>query len=551
MKNKKIIVIPIIVVIAIILIVGGVFAYLYFATDTFKSNKEMFVKYFSENQEIANIFNIDELKNISNRQKTEKYTTSGSIKTTVDYTDTQDQELSNAIQNTSITFLGNVDNQNKYFYQNIYANYSDTQSLNAEIVRKKDVYAIKINEVLNKFIGIENNNLKVFATKMGLDEENLQNIPDRIDFEGILSGVTTDVFTEAEKETLKNRYFSIITENITDDMFSRESTENEKVYVLKIKQSKAKEILTKIINTLKTDEILLSKIRNLLVNKANISEEDANNYIEEFIEMLSSSIDEQDLYQNDFLVENIDTNNLAQPTPSTQESTEKELSVKVYVQNKKLIKTTFGTESYVTISPIENGVIIENVTINDEDGYKITIQKQTNPGQVGYSLIIMNGNSQIGNLIYNVSGLDGNAITEKSEISMTSEYEKATSTYTCTKTFGPTEVLAEVANEDIMLVNTAPNAEAVSSLFEQVSNKIMEVNKAKMTAAGLNPDGENPFTQYIQAIIPLGTSIIFNSPENAPVVMPIGILGVASSIILYEEDNSILERAGQAREINR
>ena len=50
MKNKKILIV-VIIMIAILAIGGGVFAYLYIATDTFKSDKELFSKYISQNLE--------------------------------------------------------------------------------------------------------------------------------------------------------------------------------------------------------------------------------------------------------------------------------------------------------------------------------------------------------------------------------------------------------------------------------------------------------------------------------------------------------------------
>ena len=45
---KKVIKVLIIVLIILMLLIGGVFAYLYFATDTFRTNKQMFLKYVQE-----------------------------------------------------------------------------------------------------------------------------------------------------------------------------------------------------------------------------------------------------------------------------------------------------------------------------------------------------------------------------------------------------------------------------------------------------------------------------------------------------------------------
>ena len=48
-KNKSLI--KVVTIILILALLGGVFAYLYIATDIFKSNQELFAKYFSQNTE--------------------------------------------------------------------------------------------------------------------------------------------------------------------------------------------------------------------------------------------------------------------------------------------------------------------------------------------------------------------------------------------------------------------------------------------------------------------------------------------------------------------
>ena len=61
MRNKKkilLIVIPIVVV----LIIVAVVAVLYFTTDLFKSNKELFWKYFAQNEDITNILKNDKFE---------------------------------------------------------------------------------------------------------------------------------------------------------------------------------------------------------------------------------------------------------------------------------------------------------------------------------------------------------------------------------------------------------------------------------------------------------------------------------------------------------
>lgn len=69
----------------------------------------------------------------------------------------------------------------------------ETELLKLFYINSDDVYAIKCEELLKYYIGIRNSDLKDFARKMGVDELNIQYIPDNINFENILN------ITEEEK----------------------------------------------------------------------------------------------------------------------------------------------------------------------------------------------------------------------------------------------------------------------------------------------------------------------------------------------------------------
>ena len=60
--NKKIVLIAIIVVISIIVLLGGVFAYIFLFTDLMKSEKQLFFKYTLENAEALQGIEIDPLE---------------------------------------------------------------------------------------------------------------------------------------------------------------------------------------------------------------------------------------------------------------------------------------------------------------------------------------------------------------------------------------------------------------------------------------------------------------------------------------------------------
>ena len=61
-----------------------------------------------------------------------------------------------------------VDKQNKKQYHNIKLNKNDSQIMQLDIVRNEDKYAIRAEEILKAYIGIENNNIKELASKLEL-----------------------------------------------------------------------------------------------------------------------------------------------------------------------------------------------------------------------------------------------------------------------------------------------------------------------------------------------------------------------------------------------
>ena len=286
---KKRYLIMLIIAIVLVIALGAGFAFAYFFTDIFRSNKQLFSKYISQNKEIVDILKDEDVKAYSEKQKNTAYTSEGTIKTNVTFPDSSEAQIANALQNCNITFVGKTDNLNKYMHQSIKANYSDTQSMQFDLYRNGDVYAGKINEVLFKYVGIENNNLKEFATKMQLPENFLSAIPNKIDLTS-LAGVS-NIFTDEEKSSLKEKYLKIITDSLTDDMFSKEKSSEDTIYTLNVDSAQATNIILKILENLKEDELIIAKLKNYAINNFNLTEQNVEPYVTQYKNTLQNAID--------------------------------------------------------------------------------------------------------------------------------------------------------------------------------------------------------------------------------------------------------------------
>ena len=589
--KKKVIVIPMIVILAIILIGGTVFASLYFFTDIFKSNKDLFFNYISQNVELLEALNSEALNKYVEKQKNTAYSFEGNIKTNVTFDDKTKTNLANALQNCSITFLGTKDPVNKYSHNSINLNYSDSQSFNIELLNNNDIYAIGSKDVTgDRFIGFQNDNLKEFARKMGATEDIIEKIPNKIDIMQISQmQLQNDINTDQELEKIINNYAKIIEENLKDDMFSKEQSEQGNVYCLTFNENNLKTIGLKLLETVKNDQLLLDKFKQALIKSANIPEVDANNAISEFQNSIQKILDSATMLNE---------------SQSVQETDSFAIKIKVYENNKKLVKTEllfevennqnssnlYGNEISILLPKIviekqENGISF----IYDLNGSqkKLNIVKKESQGYVSYIISLFDGTETLFELSMNYEGIDTEEPKEIAEVvlningsgldgynsyyslddedyygdydysynnggsfldsyaesfSSQSYNTKIVSTVTNQKKFG--NVIAEPINNNILLLNTAPNFEKIQLLMEEVANKTVQVNSQKFIASGMNIF-ESPIVYYLSSLIPIGGMYVMNSGDFA-IPMFLGVLS-GSSIAYMSGDNGILSKAEEAK----
>ena len=150
MKKKILLAILIVV---ILLGVGG--AYAYFATDAFKSNKELFLSYLFDG------LKDEELEEYIKKQENESYTNNRKIEITAKGEDDRlDEETLQMLNNSKITLEGKIDNAKKLAEQTVTANLSAGINVPITIRRDGDKIGIKSNLLSNKFIAVKNEKLR-------------------------------------------------------------------------------------------------------------------------------------------------------------------------------------------------------------------------------------------------------------------------------------------------------------------------------------------------------------------------------------------------------
>ena len=130
------------------------------------------------------------------------------------------------------------------------------QGINIPVKVRRDgeTLGIQSNLLNTKFIAVRNENLKNLLERLGADAED---VPDKIDFE-------ESTFTESEIKELKEKYFSILDENLDEELFSKEKENDQTIIKLSMTEEKAKDVLIKIFQTIRDDETLLKKFSGVI-----------------------------------------------------------------------------------------------------------------------------------------------------------------------------------------------------------------------------------------------------------------------------------------------
>ena len=161
-----------IIALAIVLLLGcATFATLYFATDIFKSDKEMFYKYISQIR-IGDIIATDEYSRYQERVKNENNTNKGNVSINV-------KGNNEEVINEEFDFETKSKPGENFASAKINMKQNDEKKLTIDYLRNEDLYGLRFEDLIKQYIVLENNNLKEFAQKLGI--ENTDNIPNKLE----------------------------------------------------------------------------------------------------------------------------------------------------------------------------------------------------------------------------------------------------------------------------------------------------------------------------------------------------------------------------------
>lgn len=336
MRNKKILTI-VIVFIVVLCITGGVLAYLFLTTSAFKSDKEMFLEYFSQNiQMLNNMKSSGTYKQILDEETFES-------NTEIKVSNSRGGEISSPLNDLSMAINMQKDNANRYSYTDAQLLFKDEEYLEVELIEDQDLSGIRFTDVVKQFI-----------TKREGDETG--KIPVSIE----------EIISEEEITSIKEKCVNIIKQELENATYSKikntmitynNNTIKTNAYTVTLTQDQVGNIILTILENLKTDEIILQKAE--MFGITNLGEE-----IDKLIDDLSDyeNIHEMKITvyeQNDILIRTIveyagNTITLENSVENNSQKIKLQVSYpnfdKVVEQNLEITKTITDNEETYNIS---------------------------------------------------------------------------------------------------------------------------------------------------------------------------------------------------------
>lgn len=504
MKNKKGLIIGIIAIIAIIAIA---LVAIYFTTDLFKTNQQIFYKYISKTQ-IVNP-NLGQVYNLANDKITKNSSSSlGEL------------SLSYLASNPEVAGVLDVDNiftikenglENKLLnqsYKDITISENEQNIITLKYLRDGNTYAIGADNILAKYLAVENANLKELFTKFGM--EDVSDVPDSItnNYEEVFKIDKTTL------DTLKATYYKVIYENINEGNFYKTKNEDGTETIgVSLTEQEIANIIKLILETAKNDNTLLNLIfsKAQLLGYTDVTIQEIQTYIQDILDeganatystnpefiKLSLIKKEKKVIGLEF---EINIENPTNNTQSTDEMYNSDSAIEandIFEQgqeftqsqsksyNKSTIKLDFSEENKIIISTKENGNEAILVTINYSCGestldFNINIENKMN--EENFSPVVASFPTI--KIQYQINGYNTDTINQNCTLSIINQNELQT-----TYQFNYTNNITLKQDVQIEKLTTDNSAKLNDMTAEQIQQLIIALRDRIVSLYGENLPG--------------------------------------------------------------
>ena len=433
------------IILAVIVIVLATLGILYFKTDLFKSKEVLFYKHLAENGNLLGKTSYTEMLKQMKEEGTEEMSGAASVKITSSNANLA--QMAEALEKGKIKYNIKADSAQNKGQATVTLNYNNNDIVSLDILKNNDVYGVKVAEAYDKYVSVENNNLKQLFQKFGVDTTN---IPDKIEVLDVYELLNLD------EETLKHietTYTDTIMQNIPEESYSVEKNVNVNIngqskttnqYKLALTQEQVKTILIKMYETLRSDD----KVLDLIVSKYDV--------IAQPYRLMGNTMIQQ--ISKEDLVERLDET--IEQLNNTLASNETMLEVIVYSQK--------DNSGKIQVNLIDDSQTVRKAEI---DLTKATDEKQINvliDGGDGTSIMYdVKGNQQEQNIQMVIT-----ANQDKVECEMQNKVSKNTS-------------VEDLTTENSVKLNDM-TVEEIQQLIQTIYSNVMQMLPQKAQALGIS-----------------------------------------------------------------
>lgn len=468
-KKKGIIIAIVIIILLIVIAVGGVMLYLF--TDLFKSNQTLFLKYIDQTIQGMKYETNDQTKDIIEAQKENPYQIKGTLNFDYDGSENKQAEI---LKQIKVELETNANGQEEKTYTKASVLYQNQNLFNLEYANSNNIYALKSDEIVTAFIGVRNENLKVLAQKLGMQDNS--NIPDSItpiDYEDLLN------ISEEEKQHISDTYLPVIVNNIEKSKYSKQSNipitkegveYNTTAYRVDLTSEDIANISVKLLETLKQDSITL----NFIATKAKIL-----NLPEEYTQVnnLTKQIDEQ--------IKKIE---------DSEKSPENGVSIVVYEEKGQTVLTEIIVKNNVKFTLYASNinqknsiyVMAENLsTSNDYNTVEMQVTQTKTAKQTNTEILVNKDNDKGLEIYLTNEGLPSDEkVTTTCEINYNDGNDKYIANYEQEINFNEENEIISLDNTNCAILNDYPT-DQLSLLIVLIDQQIQNVMNQKMQQLGI------------------------------------------------------------------
>lgn len=465
-KNTKILLILIIIIVIIILAGVGI---LVFATDIFKSDKEMFFKYMADIGDSKKGFIDDGLKQYFEKKNNTPYNDEGEFSVNIS-SDNEQKKFEN-VNNFNISFSGQVDTANSKAAQNISLNYSNDVKFPINYKQIENKIGLQTKYVGSKFVAIETEKLNKFSEDLD-DVESYGEMVDKLQKMGKVE------LAEDEKSHIKDTYITVINQQLEKDKFSKVKESDMSGYKLSLTGTDLQNVLVKLLETLKNDQTTVDKLNEYLKIQKNSAKITASQ-IDDAIKSIKDDTDFSD----------------------------KNFEIAVYQKNRDVCK--------LVIETTEGTIAIEKKIEGNQQNIVVSYEmKEDKKSKISFSANFENLES-LQNIKENYELIM--SLPEVAESSTTTDVDSEVVVYKYNFSndvnFTDSATVEDFSSDNSLML-TDYDSDQVSSFLNAVVERISEVNEQQMGQLGLEAS-ENPIVNIIPSIgLYLGNMNVLNQVNS-------------------------------------